>query len=129
MKNVSLPVRAYLDFGSYKIPLQEVSYWSRGASFVRNEFSIVNERWREFKKDNDTLKEDFDGKPVQCDKQSNIVRHNNYLDALNVFYITCGHPIGDVDVSVKNLFSLMEKNNVCAPVSADNKNIRLVTHN
>lgn len=119
------PIRAYLDCGPYKIPLEEVSYWGRGTFFIRNEFDVVNNQWQKFKHEYG-IKSKYTAKPTVYTDQSNIIRHNNDLENIDVFYITCGDPIGTVPENVKDLFMKMARANVCAPIDVNDSRINLV---
>ena len=119
-------VNAFLDCGTYRVPLQGIDYWARGvfAVGIRDEFEHVVDLWESFKKKTG-IESDYKAESVRYDDQMNLrLVYDNQPD-LDVFYITCGYPEGEYSKRVAELFELMEIHNVCAPISANDPRIVL----
>ena len=119
-------VNAFLDCGTYRVPLQGIDYWARGvfAVGIRDEFEHVVDLWENFKKKTG-IESDYKAESVRYDDQMNLrLVYDNQPD-LDVFYITCGYPEGKFGKNVEELFDLMEIHDVCAPISANDPRIVL----
>ena len=119
-------VNAFLDCGTYRVPLQGINYWARGVFSVgiRDEFETVMLGWENFKK-KVGIESDYKAESVRYDDQMNLrLNYDNQPD-LDVFYITCGYPEGEYSKRIEELFDLMEIHDVCAPISANDPRIVL----
>ncbi len=119
-------VNAFLDCGTYRVPLQGINYWARGvfAVGIRDEFETVMLGWENFKK-KVGIESDYKAESVRYDDQMNLRLVYDSQPDLDVFYITCGYPEGEYSKRVAELFELMEIHNVCAPISANDPRIVL----
>ena len=119
-------VNAFLDCGTYRVPLQGISYWARGVFSIgiRDEFETVMLGWENFKKETG-IESDYKAESVRYDDQMNLRLVYDSQPDLDVFYITCGYPEGEYSKRVAELFELMETHNVCAPISANDPRIVL----
>lgn len=119
-------VNAFLDCGNYRVPLEGITYFARGPFSVgtRDEFEHVIGLWESFKKKVD-IESSYKAETVRYDDQMNIRLIYNEQPDLDVFYITCGYPEGEYSDQIKELFKLMEENDVCAPISANDPRIVL----
>ena len=127
-KNIRLnnSVNAFLDCGTYRVPLQGINYWARGcfAVGIRDEFEHVVDLWERFKKKTG-IESDYKAESVRYDDQMNLRLVYDSQPDLDVFYITCGYPEGEYSKRIEELFELMEIHNVCAPISANDPRIVL----
>ena len=123
---LSNSVNAFLDCGTYRVPLQGISHWARGVFSVgtRNEFNHVVSLWESFKSKTG-IESNYKAKTTAYDNQMNIRLVYKTQPDLDVFYITCGHPEGVYSEKIKNMFDLMESHNVCAPISVNDPRIVL----
>ena len=119
-------VNAFLDCGTYRVPLQGINYWARGvfAVGIRDEFEHVMLGWENFKKKTG-IESDYKAESVRYDDQMNLRLVYDSQPDLDVFYITCGYPEGEYSKRIEELFELMETHNVCAPISANDPRIVL----
>ena len=119
-------VNAFLDCGTYRVPLQGISYWARGVFSIgiRDEFETVMLGWENFKKETG-IESDYKAESVRYDDQMNLRLVYDSQPDLDVFYITCGYPEGEYSERIAELFELMEIHNVCAPISANDPRIVL----
>ena len=119
-------VNAFLDCGTYRVPLQGIDYWARGvfAVGILDEFKTVMTGWERFK-EKTGIESDYKAESVRYDDQMNLRLNYATQPDLDVFYITCGHPEGEYSKRVAELFELMEIHNVCAPISANDPRIVL----
>ena len=119
-------VNAFLDCGTYRVPLQGIDYWARGCFAVRiiNEFETVISDWERFK-EKTGIESDYKAESVRYDDQMNLRLNYDTQPDLDVFYITCGYPEGKFSKRIEELFDLMEIHDVCAPISANDPRIVL----
>ena len=119
-------VNAFLDCGTYRVPLQGIDYWARGSSAVRlkNEFDTIMDNWNDFKK-KFGIESDYVAESVRYDDQTNLRLNYDTQPDLDVFYITCDYPEGKLAKNIEELFDLMEIHDVCAPISANDPRIVL----
>ena len=119
-------VNAFLDCGTYRVPLQGIDYWARGCFAVRlkDEFNTVVDNWNDFKK-KVGIESDYVAESIRYDDQMNLRLNYDSQPDLDVFYITCGYPVGKLAKNIEELFDLMEIHDVCAPISANDPRIVL----